>query len=233
MRPASILPCLAVAACLVGPPALAQQPGWVDPPARPPSAETAPGPAAEEARKSAEGAPPRGGTGHSAMPARQGPAVRAAAEEAPDRPTRAQAAPLERSALALARDYLATVSGEGMAEAAPRFYGGWVRFHDRLISLRTLMAEKRRFARRWPERRYAPHGALHAACSEAARTCIVRGTVSFEAASAQRGRRSAGLAEIALTITLAGERPLIVAETSRVVRRGLASGAEARFIPAG
>ncbi len=110
-----------------------------------------------------------------------------------------------------------------MAAAAPRFYGSQVRFHGRTMSLSALMAEKRRFARRWPERRYEPQGEPRVSCNAATQSCLVRTIHAFSAASPGRGARSQGVAELMLTVSFAGGRPIIVEETSRVLRRGALS----------
>lgn len=126
------------------------------------------------------------------------------------------------AATRLTDSYLDTVSGPGdsMVAAAPRFYAERVRFHGRTLSLAALMAEKRRFVRRWPERRYAAQGgATHTACNAASATCIVRTTFDFRADNPARGARSQGVSELTLTISFAGPRPVIVAESSRVLRR--------------
>jgi hypothetical protein len=126
------------------------------------------------------------------------------------------------AATRLTDSYLDSVSGagDGMVAAAPRFYAEQVQFHGRTLSLAALMAEKRRFARRWPERRYeAQGGATRTACNAATATCIVRTTFDFRADNPARGARSQGVSELSLTISFAEPRPLIVAESSRVLRR--------------
>lgn len=126
------------------------------------------------------------------------------------------------AATRLTDQYLDSVSGPGdaMVAAAPRFYAERVQFHGRTLSLAALIAEKRRFVRRWPERRYeAQGGATRTACNAATATCIVRTTFDFRADNPARGARSQGVSELSLTISFAGPRPLIVAESSRVLRR--------------
>lgn len=127
------------------------------------------------------------------------------------------------TAQALVADYFDAVSAPGPAivASAPRFYGDQVRFHGRTASLRAVMAEKRDFARRWPERRYEPRG-MRTFCNGALATCVVRAEVAFRAASPGRGAVSQGIAEVVLEVSLAGPRPLIVSETSRVLHRGSA-----------
>ncbi|MCJ2034127.1 hypothetical protein [Methylobacterium sp. J-068] len=126
------------------------------------------------------------------------------------------------AATRLTDNYLDSVSssGDAMVAAAPRFYAERVQFHGRTLSLAALMAEKRRFVRRWPERRYEVQGgATRTACNAPTATCIVRTTFDFRADNAARGARSQGVSELTLTISFAGPRPVIVAESSRVLRR--------------
>lgn len=125
----------------------------------------------------------------------------------------------------LSEAYLDSVSspGDEMVAAAPRFYGPQVRFHGRTMSLAALMAEKRRFVRRWPERRYDPQGEPRVSCNAATQSCLVRTVHDFTAASPGRGARSQGVGELMLTVSFASGRPVIVEEASRVLRRGALS----------
>ncbi|MDP4026715.1 hypothetical protein Q8W71_29340 [Methylobacterium sp. NEAU 140] len=135
------------------------------------------------------------------------------------------------AARALAAEYLATVSGPGEAlvGAAPRFYGARVRFYGRPTTMAALIAEKRDFARRWPERRYEAR-AFRTACAPDGETCTVRALVDFRAASPSRGAVSRGSSELVLEVSFAGGRPVIVAESGRVLRRG--AEARAALVPA-
>ena len=121
----------------------------------------------------------------------------------------------------LSLDYLDSVSAPNGAAlaAAPRFYGGSVRFHGRTMSIGALMAEKRNFMRRWPERRYEPQGEPRVACDGASATCLVRVVHDFTAVSPARGARSQGVAELTLTVSFANGAPVIVSEASRVLSR--------------
>lgn len=126
----------------------------------------------------------------------------------------------------LAGDYLAAFSGPNgaMVSGASRFYGDRLRFHGRMTTFAALLAEKRRFAQRWPERRYEPHD-TRTACNAALQSCIVRTLVDFRADNPARALRAQGLAELVLEVSFAGGRPVIVSESSRVLRRGAAVGA--------
>lgn len=127
-----------------------------------------------------------------------------------------------RTAQRLTGDYLESVSapGDAMVTAAPRFYAERVSFHGRTLSLAALIAEKSRFVRRWPERRYEPQGGgMRTACNAQTATCVVRTTFDFRAENPRRGARSQGVSELVLTVSFAGDRPIIVSEASRVLRR--------------
>ncbi len=232
-------------ACL---PALAEPTGWVDPPkasAKPaaPAAEAKPAvpekvPAVAEAPKPpkavaadsrsthARHSEPRERVAATPRYRHATPRARLAdtpamgpAPVAPSAPPVAPAARVE-AAQTLALDYLSTVSapGEALVGAAPRFYGARVRFYGRPTTLAGLLAEKRDFARRWPERRYAAR-AFNTRCSPDGSTCIVRAIVDFRAVSPARGVASKGASELVLEVSFAGQRPVIVAESGRVLYR--------------
>jgi hypothetical protein len=135
------------------------------------------------------------------------------------------AASSERAAAAreLTARYLATVSGpdDTMVGAASSFYGTRVRFYGRPITTAGLVAEKRSFVQRWPERRYAPR-AIRSACDT--QTCTIRTIVDFRTANPGRGAVSSGEAELVLEVGFAGTRPYIIGETGRVLRRSIQAG---------
>jgi len=127
------------------------------------------------------------------------------------------------AARALTASYLATVSASGdtMVGAATQYYATRVRFYGRPITTAGLVAEKRSFVQRWPERRYQPR-AMHAACD--AETCTIRAIVDFRTANPGRGAVSSGEAELILEVGFAGTRPYILGETGRVLRRSIQAG---------
>jgi hypothetical protein len=111
-------------------------------------------------------------------------------------------------------------------EVMPEFYGSRVEFHGRLVSARSVFEEKRRFVRRWPERQYSPRrDTMRVSCAPAGEVCTVRTQFDFVAANPQRGQRSSGTGQLELVVALAGSTPVIVSETSQVMKRG-------RLVPA-
>jgi hypothetical protein len=180
---------------LWGPTAVAQvNPTWIDPPTRPGDI------AAPEA------APPG--------------SARLATQDMweSDRNTlRAQAAQ------ALAVDYLDLWSAPNRLTlaAASSFYGSTVTFHGRERTIGSVLAEKRRFAERWPERtyQYRPETTI-VACERDGTRCTVWAVFDFSAASSGRGQRSLGIGEHELVVSLSSGKPVIVSETSRVLQHG-------------
>lgn len=240
---------LAGAYLSLGPASAQQRSGWVDPPAKPSAApaepqRTAPAPEApKESPAAARPAEPRetpatvaeGRPTPSARTLRRRETIR---EERDDgrrlartppvaAPTASEAsdpryAGWASAAQRLTLDYLDSVSGPDSASIATarRFYAERVRRFGRTVPLAAVVAEKRNFAQRWPERRYeAQAGATRTACSAAAASCLVRTIYDYRADAPARGARSQGTAELVLEISFAGERPLIVSESSRVLRR--------------
>ena len=129
----------------------------------------------------------------------------------------------EEAARQLAARYLQLWSGPNATAlaSAPSFYGPTVKFHGETRTLESVLAEKRRFAERWPDRvyRHLPR-TTQVACEAGGTRCTVRSSFDFTAANPSDGRRSLGVGEHELVVSLSGQRPVIVAETSRVVLRG-------------
>jgi hypothetical protein len=101
--------------------------------------------------------------------------------------------------------------------ATPVFYSDRVVFHGRAMTSRQLVAEKRRFVRRWPERQYVPRrDAAKSTCT--GDVCKVRFAFDFSATSRARKAHSEGDGILELAIHFVGGRPYIVRESSRVTR---------------
>jgi hypothetical protein len=126
----------------------------------------------------------------------------------------------ERAAENLALDYLDAWSESNSAalDLTRDFYGSRVLFHGREMSTSALFEEKRRFARRWPERSYQATPASVQTDCNGRDLCTVRAGFEFMAVNPETGRRSAGRGTLQLIVSFAGERPLIVGENSWVGR---------------
>ncbi len=138
-------------------------------------------------------------------------------------PVRGRSSSREQAAQKLAVNYLKlwSASNRQAIQTTPEFYGSRVLFHGKRMSFEELLAEKRRFAQRWPDRdyRYRPE-TLNVRCSSGANTCTVRSAFDFEAVNSKLDERSRGVGTHELVVSFAGERPVIIIETSRVLSRG-------------
>jgi hypothetical protein len=128
----------------------------------------------------------------------------------------------EQLARNLASKYLALWSAPKQVTlaSASSLYAPTVMFHGRRRTLASVVAEKRRFARRWPHRQYGHRPeTTQVACSND-RQCTVRASFDFAVTDAQGNRRSRGIGEHELVVSFAGGRAMIAAEDSRVIIRG-------------
>lgn len=206
-------------------------------PAQPPASAGPPAPASRSAEGPAPGREPARGRDE---PASASSARRAASSVARVRSARIRAARSVRMATAssgaplvgdltpyaaasrrLAIEYLSTMSGSGPAVAAAgRLYGPTVALQGRPTALAAVLAEKRRFIARWPERSYRPYLAeLTVACNAALGACVVRTPFAFAAESPTRGALSRGTGLLVLGVRFEGGRPVIASEASRVLSR--------------
>jgi len=125
-----------------------------------------------------------------------------------------------QAARAFAVDYLNlwSASNEEALEATVDFYAPQVLYHGRTVSMRTLFNEKRRFARRWPERDYRPRpDSMGVVCNPPGDICTVHMVFDYVAANPARRSRSGGSGALQLIVHFIGDKPVIVAEHSTVL----------------
>ncbi len=128
----------------------------------------------------------------------------------------------QQDAQSLAIDYLDlwSASNRQALQMTPQFYGPRVLFHGTRISFGSLLAEKRRFAQRWPTRNYHYRpDTMNIRCRPDENTCTVQSTFDFVAANSALDRRSRGVGTHELVVSFAGGRPIIISESSRVLSR--------------
>ena len=192
---------------------------WIDPPERPAPnghAASAPNPSTVEQKPSS---PPTASQAPSTPKVEEAPS---ASGDTPDRKDAGVSPGPEHAAQRLASDYLRfwSASNEVTLATTPQFYAPRVEFHGELMSAEMIVNEKLRFVRRWPVRSYAPRpGTMETTCSPTG-ICAVRTVFDFRAFNPRRGRLSTGAATLELMISVAGHRPTIIAETSRIIQRG-------------
>src|SRR5215211_7704890 len=103
----------------------------------------------------------------------------------------------------LANSYLRiwSSSDEAALQDVHEVYAPRVNFYGRVLDKRGITAEKMRFVRRWPIRRYSLRpGTTRVDCEPTARTCLVRTLIEWTAASPQRRRVSRGVSEFKLGV---------------------------------
>jgi hypothetical protein len=123
----------------------------------------------------------------------------------------------------LANSYLRiwSSSDEGALSDVHDVYAPRVNFYGRVLSKRDITAEKMRFVRRWPIRRYALRpGTTRVECNPNRGACVVKTLIDWEAASPRRQAVSRGVSEFELGVGFSGPQPLVVYEGGRVVARG-------------
>lgn len=213
--------------------AVAQAPRtWVDPPAEitatTPNPIPKPVPAPEEAAPPAQAAKPA-----DPLPAQPAPPPQTAEQPPQTSPSAAAARPHKapeenrqadraEKAKHFAARYLETWSAPNdfALEATAEFYAPRVLFHGRTMSMTRLFKEKRRFARRWPERDYrARQNAMGAECNADGTLCKVHTVFDFEASNSARRRSSQGAGVLQLVVNFIGDKPVIVAEHSTLLNQ--------------
>lgn len=123
----------------------------------------------------------------------------------------------------LANSYLRiwSSSDEAALSDVHEIYAPRVNFYGRVLDKRGITAEKMRFVRRWPVRRYALRpGTTRVDCDPNRQMCVVKTLINWEAASPRRRAVSRGVSEFELGVGFSGPQPLVVYEGGRVVGRG-------------
>ena len=132
-------------------------------------------------------------------------------------------ASLRRSAEDTAFAYLEawSTSGGAVSGDVQDFYGPRVSFYGRFVDRSGLYAEKRRFARRWPIRRYEHRpGTMTVSCVPETKACLVRSIIDWRASAPARGAVSRGASRFELGIGFAGPKPVVLFERGQVIGRG-------------
>lgn len=138
---------------------------------------------------------------------------------APTSPSPALASPEMKAAAFVAKYHDAWSTDNETALAYMRsHYGDEVDFYGRTISKTALMAEKVKFAKRWPIRTYSVRPeSLIISCRPT--TCHIEGIVDWSVSSPPRNKTSQGAASFSLDWDCASE--IIISENGKVVKAGL------------
>jgi len=99
-------------------------------------------------------------------------------------------------------------------------YTDSVDYYGRRTAKQTVIAEKRRFVQRWPERNYRPRSNdTSITCEAQNQQCTIQGIADFAAKNAARGKQERGSFHYTITVKLVDGSFRIVAENSNVVDR--------------
>jgi len=228
----SVLAILSAGICAT---ALAQEARpWVDPPLANDAAPH-PAPAAPSAQSSRPLEPPPASPTPEAHRTAQPPKAAPRPSQPAPSETRTKAAeprkPPPRNERRLSRaeaakdfaiDYLTSWSARNdvALAATAELYAPRVLFHGRTVSLEQLYKEKRRFVRRWPEREYRPRpDAIGVECKPDGTVCTVHTVFDYTAVDPKRRRVSEGSGALRLIVEFIGEKPVIVAEHSALLKQ--------------
>ena len=125
---------------------------------------------------------------------------------------------MRQQASAFVAEYFQHLSSPEVLENFERDYAPYVSYYDKRVDHDTVMRDKARFVRRWPQRSYRLRGDnLDISCDHTMSLCMVTGLVDFECRSAERHAVSTGVARFYTGIWFTGEHAQIVGEQSDVI----------------
>jgi hypothetical protein len=114
--------------------------------------------------------------------------------------------------------YFKHFSSSEALEHFERDYAGSIIYYGRQVDRASVIREKARFVRRWPQRLYkARPDSLNIICDGTGIVCSITGLVDFECQSPDRRAVSIGLASFNAAILMKDNQPQIISEISRVL----------------
>jgi hypothetical protein len=100
----------------------------------------------------------------------------------------------------------------------PYYYAPSVTFYGEALSLSEVMAEKWKFAERWPIRSYVVDpSSVSVFCSQI--SCTVDAAILWSASSPERGADASGVSTWSVVLTLVDGRLQITGETGKTLKR--------------
>lgn len=102
-------------------------------------------------------------------------------------------------------------------QVVANLYADTVSYYGKQRSLREVLADKRDYFKRWPERAYRiRNDSLMVTCANGA--CMISGTYDWMVRSIPRNKQAQGVARFSYTISL-GANPKIISEAGNVVKQ--------------
>jgi hypothetical protein len=141
---------------------------------------------------------------------------------APEAPSKTELS-LEQRSAAHINSIMATWSGpntDAVIDALQRAYSAQVNYYGKQLSREDVLADKRKFIERWPQRKYVIRTqSLATSCERDEITvCTVTGTVDYVTSSAQAAR-SQGSAQFEYRLLWTKQGPIIAHEAGKVIDR--------------
>ena len=119
---------------------------------------------------------------------------------------------------------------ERAMKALDTLYADEVLYFGRNAEKSAILKDKEAYLARWPQRFYRlSRDQLYVSCL--GKSCTVNGLIDWKVDSRERNARADGTASFSYTIDLSGSRPLVVAETSTVVKRKSSGGSSSGNSP--
>jgi ATP-dependent protease ClpP protease subunit len=110
-------------------------------------------------------------------------------------------------------------SNEKAVEALQQVYASQVTYYGKLLSRQDVLADKRKFIERWPQRRYEIRSSTLATSCDAGRICTVTGLVDWAASNPSSAAHAHGSAEIEYRVLWSEGGPTIIHEAGKVLER--------------
>ena len=137
-------------------------------------------------------------------------------------PPPGQAASLEGRARAFVEDYMRRTEGdtEQVLAFVRNSFGAEIRYYGKVVPNAQVVAEKRRYLTRWPQRRYQlKPDTMRVQCDEARSTCQMSGELDYDVRDPRAARTSSGAATYELRVVFTQGGPKVVEESGRTLAR--------------
>jgi hypothetical protein len=128
---------------------------------------------------------------------------------------------LREMAISFINDYFRHFSGADALDYFGQHYADHILYYGRKVDRESVMREKERFVRRWPQRLYVARAtSINVLCEETTiAVCTITGLVDFDCRSPGRHAVSTGSASFYAGILVINNQPLIISEISTVINQ--------------
>jgi hypothetical protein len=137
-------------------------------------------------------------------------------------PPQGNAVSLEGRARAFVEDYMRRTEGdtEQVLSFVRNSFGAEIRYYGKVVPNAQVVAEKRRYLTRWPQRRYQlKPDTMRVQCDDARSTCQMSGELDYDVRDPRASRTSSGAATYELRVVFTPAGPKVVEESGRTLAR--------------